>query len=202
MSLKTKADFSRLLGTSRPGAATTALDTAGPARHHTVTDVQDAITAQVGQLDLGWWENRKAVKHRQQAQAGMQRQLTTAQVGQATELLLQKIDGEVKLLCMEFSKDFSDRIAALAENASASQMLVLRKLRQVEAQARNFLFHDLKAELDDLAQMLADGVIDEDDLKAEADIRIHAYSDLKATFAGLMQGYQGVVQNAYQGGTR
>lgn len=132
----------------------------------------------------------------------MQRTLTTARVEQATALMLEKISGEVNILRTAFRQDFSDRIASLAEGAAASQIMVIRKLKAIEAEARNFVLYDLKGELDELGAMHQQGVIDDEDLQQEASFRFARYEQLKDEFTRLMDGYQGVVQNAYQGGNR
>lgn len=201
MNLKSKADFRRLAGN-----AASPTDSSAPAASPLKTtlsasDVQHTLGNQVGALDLGLVGNLKARLHQRREDAKMQRALTTSRVEHATALMLEKIAGEVDILRMAFKQDFSDRIASLAESAAASQVMVVRKLKAIEAEARNFVFYDLKRELDELGAMHQQGVIDEDDLKTEAAFRFERYEKLRAEFTQLMDGYQGVVQNAYRGHT-
>ena len=103
---------------------------------------------------------------------------------------------------MAFKADFSDRIASLAEGAAASQFLIMRKLKALENEARRFVMVDLSEELDRLADLHRKGVLDDKDLEQEATFQFTRYEQLKQEFVKLMDGYQTVVQNAYQGDSR
>lgn len=196
MSIKSKAELRSMASPAMSTAAPLPNSVAGSSL--SVTDVQDAIGMQVGKLNLGVLGNFRAERHRRKAEGAMQRELTTHQVNRATELLREKIDGEVEILRMIFKQDFSDRIAALAENAAASQTLVIRKLKAVEAEARKYLFTDIKRELDELQKLLEDQVIDEDDFQKEAAFRLESYEKLKQLFVEMFDGYRAAVLNAYQ----
>jgi len=194
---KSKADFRRMAGNTRP--TTSASSPASPLKSaFSASEVQQTLATQVGKLDLGLIGNIKARYHQRTEDTRMQRTLTTARVEQATALMLERMAGEVQIIRTAFKQDFSDRIASLAEGAAASQVMVIRKLRAIEAEARNFVFYDLRRELDDLGAMHAQGVIDDQDLEKEAAFRLQRYEQLKQDFVKLMDGYQGVVQNAYQ----
>ncbi|MBQ0944029.1 hypothetical protein KAK07_11855 [Ideonella sp. 4Y16] len=179
--------------TNAPPGATAALAT--PA-------VQQHLRDQVGTLDLGWWGNLRARSQQNRADGEMQKTLIEARAQQATALMLERLSGEVELIRTSFRIDFSDRYASLAENAAASQITVLRKLRALEMEARNLVHVDLKRELDDLQQMLADGVIDDTSFQQEVSFRFQRYEDLKADFARTMNEYQATVQNTYRAGQR
>lgn len=199
---KSKSDFRRAIGDAR-SSHTAGAPSASPLKTYlSAADVQHTISTQVGKLDLGLIGNFKARLHQHAEETHMQRTLTTARVEQATALMLEKISGEVNILRTAFRQDFSDRIASLAEGAAASQIMVIRKLKAIEAEARNFVLYDLKGELDELGAMHQQGVIDDEDLQQEASFRFARYEQLKDEFTRLMDGYQGVVQNAYQGGNR
>ena len=193
---KTKADMRGALQGLAP--STTALGERKPGL--SASDIQASLSSQVGHLDLGLLGNLKATWHRRREQAQMQQTLTSVQVKHATQLMVEKVEGECDILRMAFRKDFSDRIAHLAEAASVSQITVLRKLKAIESEARRFTFHDLKAEMDALSQMLAQGVIDETDFQSEAAHQFARYEELKNQFTRLMDGYAEVVGSAYQGG--
>lgn len=199
--LKSMAEIRQMVGQAR--SSLTAAPTTSPLKSGlSAADVHDTIGAQVGKLDLGVIGNFMTRRHQRSADAKMQRSLTTARAEQATGLMLEKIHGEVEILRVAFRQDFSDRIAALAESAAASQAMVLRKLKAVEAEARNLVLYDIKRELDELQTMLADGVIDEEAFLKEVAFRFKRYDQLKDDFVVLMDSYQGVVQNAYQGAAR
>ena len=166
------------------------------------SEVHNTLAAQVGQLDLGVIGNLRARMHQRAEDSRMQRTLTTARVEQGTALMLEKLNGEVEIVRMAFKQDFSDRIAALAESAAASQFMVMRKLKAIEAEARNFVMYDFKAETDELQAMLNKGVIDEETLLHEVAFRMQRYEELKNKFSELVDGYQGTVQNTYQRGAR
>jgi hypothetical protein len=178
-------------GGGAPPAATPALST---------TAVQQHLHDQVGTLDLGWWGNLKAQRQQQRADGQMQKTLIDARAQQATGLMLERLTGEIKILRTAFQADFSDRIAALAEHAAASQITVLRKLRALEMEARKLVHIDLKRELDDLQQMLADEVLDETGFEQEVGFRFKRYEQLKNDFARTMDEYQATVQNTYRAG--
>lgn len=194
---KSKADFRRMAGDTR--STTSASSPASPLKSaFSASEVQQTLATQVGKLDLGLIGNIKARYHQRTEDTRMQRTLTTARVEQATALMLERMAGEVQIIRTAFKQDFSDRIASLAESAAASQVMVIRKLKAIEAEARNFVLYDLKRELDDLGAMHAQGVIDDEDMEQEAAFRFQRYEQLKQDFVKLMDGYQGVVQNAYQ----
>ena len=194
---KSKADFRRMAGDTRPGV--TGAATASPLRAaFSATDVQQTLAIQVGKLALGLIGILKTRFHQRAEDIRMQRTLTTARAEQATALMLERMAGEVQILRTAFKQDFSDRIASLAESAAASQVMVIRKLKAIEAEARNFVLYDLKHELDELGAMRAGGVIDDEDLEQEAAFRFRRYEQLKADFVMLMDGYLAVVQGAYQ----
>lgn len=199
--LKSMADIRRIVG--HAAAAASNAPAASPLTSSLSTrEVHNTLSAQVGQLDLGLIGNLKARMHQRSQDTRMQRALTTARVEQATALMLEKLHGEVVIVQTTFKQDFSDRIAALAESAAASQIMVLRKLKAIESQARNFVLYDLKAELDELQSMLHQGVIDDEGFQQEAAFRFQRYEQLKLDFTALMDGYQGTVQNTYQSGGR
>jgi hypothetical protein len=129
----------------------------------------------------------------------MQRALVIARVEQASRLMLEKIAGEAEIIRTHFRQDFSDRIAALAEAAVASEITVMRKLRAIEAEARNFVFRDLKRELDELQVLLAQGVLDDESFGQEAGFRLSRYERLRSDFTALIDQYQATVQNTYRG---
>lgn len=164
--------------------------------------VHQTLNEQVGQLDLGVIGNFKTRMFQRQQDAKMQRTLTQARAEQATALMLERLQGEVQIVRTHFKQDFSDRIAALAESAAASQILVMRKLRAIETEARNFVMVDLKRELDELQDMLNQGVIDDEVFNTECAFRMSRYDDLKARFSALLDGYLATVQNTYQGDGR
>jgi len=194
---KSQADFRRMAGDPRPAA--TRSDNASPLKGaFSASEVQQALTTQVGNLDLGIIGNLKARYHRRGEDTRMQRTLDTARAEQATGLMLERMGGEVEIIRTAFKQDFSDRIASLAESAAASQVMVIRKLKAIEAEARNYVFYDLKRELDELGAMRAEGVLDDEDLEQEVAFRLQRYEQLKQDFVKLMDGYQAVVQNAYQ----
>lgn len=166
------------------------------------SEVHNTLAAQVGQLDLGVIGNLRARMHQRAEDSRMQRTLTTARVEQGTALMLEKLNGEVEIVRMAFKQDFSDRIATLAESAAASQFIVIRKLKAIEAEARNFVMYDFKAETDELQTMLNKGVIDEETLLHEVAFRMQRYEELKNKFSELVDGYQSTVQNTYQRGAR
>lgn len=199
---KSKAEFRRMASDMRSSTMSSAPNTSPLKSNLSAAEVHHTISTQVGKLDLGLIGNLKARFHQRAEDAKMQRTLTTARVEQATALMLEKISGEVDILRMAFKQDFSDRIASLAESTAASQIMVIRKLKAIEAEARNFVLYDLKRELDELGAMHQQGVIDDEDLQQEASFRFSRYEQLKDEFTRLMDGYQGVIQNAYQGGAR
>lgn len=199
MSNRTKADLYQMLGEARMAPAPTATKT--PVAM-SAAQVADRIGVHTGKLNLGLIGNYRAEQHRRRAEGAMQRDLTSHRTSRATELLREKIDGEVEILRMHFKQDFNDRIAALAESAAASQTLVIRKLKAVESEARKYLFHDIKRELDELQQMLNDGVIDMTDFQNEAAFRVQSYEQLKQDFVLMFDSYRNVVQNAYQSPSR
>lgn len=199
---KSMADIRRMAGESR-NAATGAQKTASPLKSSLSTaEVHNSLNAQVGKLDLGLIGNLKTRMHQRSKDTKMQRELTTARVEQATALMKEKLRGEVEIVRMAFKQDFSDRISSLAESAAASQILVLRKLQAIETEARNFVSYDLKADMDELQQMLQQDVIDEEVFEQEAAFLLKRYDRLKQTFSTLMEGYQSTVQNTYQTGSR
>lgn len=199
---KTMAEIRRMVGEARPGGANALANTGSGQPVLSTSEVHDALKKQVGQLDLGFFGNLKARSFQRSQDGQMQRTLTAARVEQATALMLEKLQGEVKIVRMHFKQDFSDRIAALAESAAASQILVMRKLKAIEAEARNFVMFDLKQEIDDLQDMLANGVIDDENFLRECDFRMARYEELKGRFSSLLDGYQATVQNTYQGDGR
>lgn len=166
------------------------------------TAVQQHLHDQVGTLDLGWWGNFKAKLHQQRTDGRMQGELIDARAKEATGLMLERLHGEVEILRTAFRADFSDRIAALAENAAASQITALRKLRALEMEARKLVHIDLKRELDGLQQMLADEVLDDTSFEQEVGFCFQRYGQLKADFARTMDEYQATVQNTYRAGQR
>jgi hypothetical protein len=198
--LKTMTELHRMIGDARAAGSHGALVTGAPKPVLSTSEVHESLNAQVGQLDLGAIGNWRARLFQRQQDGQMQRKLTAARAEQATALMLEKLHGEVQIVRMHFKQDFSDRIAALAESAAASQIVVIRKLKAIEAEARNFVDYDLKAETDELQAMLAQGVIDEVGFIREVEFRIRRYDDLKTRFSELLDGYQSTVQNTYQSG--
>lgn len=198
---KSKADFRQMVGDARP-TTTTSPDGSPMKSTLSASDVHHTLSAQVGQLDLGFIGNMKARFHQRAQDTRMQRTLTTARVEQATALMIEKISGEAEIVRMAFRADFSDRIASLAEGAVASQFLIMRKLKVLENEARRFVMVDLSEELDRLADLHRKGVLDDKDLEQEVTFQFARYEQLKAEFVKLMDGYQTVVQNAYQGDSR
>ena len=199
---KTMAEIRRMFGQNRRsggGAVTTGTASKPPL---STSEVHATLSNQVGRLNLGFIGNLKARMFQRAQDGQMQRTLTAARVEQATGLMLEKLHGEVQIVRMHFKQDFSDRIAALAESAAASQILVMRKLKAIEAEARNFVMYDLKQEVDELQDMLAQGVIDDDTFMRECEFRMARYDELKARFSSLLDGYQATVQNTYQGDGR
>ena len=164
--------------------------------------VQQHLQDQVGSLDLGWWGNLRARGQQHRADGQMQKTLIEARAQQATALMLERLSGEVEIVRTSFRIDFSDRIATLAENAAASQITVLRKLRSLEMEARKLVHVDLKHELDDLQQMLQDEVLDDTSFQQEVAFRFQRYEELKNDFARTMNEYQATVQNTYRAGQR
>lgn len=199
---KTMAEIRRMVGEARPSGANALANTGSGQPVLSTSEVHDTLNKQVGQLDLGFFGNLKARSFQRSQDGRMQRTLTAARVEQATALMLEKLQGEVQIVRIHFKQDFSDRIAALAESAAASQILVMRKLKAIEAEARNFVMYDFKAETDELQAMLNKGVIDEETLLHEVAFRMQRYEELKNKFSELVDGYQGTVQNTYQRGAR
>ena len=197
--MKTMAELRRLTDQAGVPVSTSSAPTGvNPAL--STPAVQQHLHDQVGTLDLGWWGNLRAQMQQRNADGRMQGTLIEARAQQATALMLERLDGEVKLLRTAFRADFSDRIAALAETAAASQITVLRKLRALEMEARKLVHLDLKRELDDLQQMLADEVLDDTSFQQEVTFRFQRYEQLKNDFARTMDDYQATVQNTYRAG--
>lgn len=167
-----------------------------------VVDVNSRLVTGVGDLDLGPFGNLMAKRHQRKEEGQLQRALVTERAAQARALMLEKIHGEAEIIRTAFRQDFSDRIAALAEAAAASQITVLRKLRAIESEARGFVLRDLKRELDELEGLLAEGVVDEEGFKQEAAFRFARYETLKADLTGLLDEYQRTVQSAYRASNR
>ncbi|MBQ0942275.1 hypothetical protein KAK07_02880 [Ideonella sp. 4Y16] len=200
---KTMEELRRHLqsGAASRSATPTAAPPAGPHALST-SQVHQTLIEQVGEMDLGRLGNWRARRHQRAEEERMHRTLTTARAEQAAALMREKLQGEVEIIRMRFSQDFSDRIAALAESAAASQVMVMRKLKAIEAEARNFVMYDLKAETDELQDMLVNGVIDEPTFHREASFRLQGYEALKQRFSDLMDAYQNTVQHTYQGHPR
>lgn len=194
----TMSELRRRAGQASP-ASTTTLPGSGENAVLSTTAVHDTLNQQVGQLDLGLIGNFRNRLFQRKQDGQMQRTLTQARAEQATALMLERLQGEVQILRTRFKQDFSDRIAALAESAAASQIMAMRKLHALENEARNFVMEDLKRELDGLQEMLARGVMDEESFDAECAFRMARYDDLKARFSALLDGYLATVQNTYQG---
>ena len=164
--------------------------------------VHRQLSEQVGQLDLGLIGNLRALVHQRSEDSRMQRRLTTARAEKATELMLEKINGEVEILRTTFRADFSDRISALAEAAASSQINVMRKLRALEMEARKLVHIDLKHELDELQEMHRQDVLDDQSFQQEVAYRFTRYEQLKSDFTRTMDEYQATVQNTYQSSSR
>lgn len=199
--MKTMAEL-RKLGTQAGVPATSSSVPPGATPTLSTAAVQQHLHDQVGELDLGWWGNHKAQAQQRRADGDMQKTLIKARAEQATALMLERLSGEVEIIRTAFRADFSDRIAALAENAAASQITVLRKLRALEMEARKLVNIDLKRELDDLQQMLADAVLDDTGFQQEVAFCFQRYTALKSDFSRTMDEYQATVQNTYRASQR
>lgn len=198
--LKPMADIRRMVGDGGSTVARRAPDAPAPAL--SVAEVNGKLVSGVGDLDLGPVGNYLARRHQRKAEGRMQRVLVSERADQARNLMLEKIHGEAEIIRTAFRQDFSDRIAALAEGAAASQITVLRKLRALESEARGFVLRDLKHELDELQVLLDQGVVDEDGFKAEATFRFARYDSLKAALTTLIDDNQSTVQSVYRSSSR
>lgn len=199
---RTMTEIRRMIGeanTARNSALATA-DIDKPLM--STTEVQATLNQQVSQLDLGFIGNLRARMFQRGQDGRMQRTLTAARAEEATGLMLKKLKGEVQIIQMQFDRDFSDRIAALAESAAASQIMVMRKLKAIEGEARNFVMYDLKRETEKLENMLNEGVIDEAYFTNECAFRMARYEELRGRFSAMLDGYQANVQNTFKGDAR
>lgn len=197
---KPMADIRRMVGNSDTPPAGRLAE--APAAALSVAEVNGKLVSGVGDLDLGVVGNYLARRHQRKEEGKLQRVLVSERAEQARNLMLEKIHGEAEIIRTAFRQDFSDRIAALAEGAAASQITVLRKLRALESEARGYVLRDLKRELDGLHGLLDEGVIDDDDFKTEASFRFTRYESLKAGLTALIDEYQHTVQSVYRSGSR
>lgn len=195
---KTMADFRRLVGDPAQPTAASAPGAPGLS----VAEVNGKLVTGVGDMDLGLVGNLLAKRHQRKEERKTQDALVTERAAQTRALMLEKIHGEAEIIRVSLKLDFSDRIAALAEAAAASQITVLRKLRAIESEARGYVLRDLKRELDELEALLAQGVVDDEGFKQEAAFRFARYERLKSDLTALIDEYQGTVQNAYSPGGR
>lgn len=189
---KTMADFRRAVGNAAQPQSTSP---GSPAL--SVGEVNGKLITGVGDMDLGLVGNMLAKRHQRKEERKTQDVLVTERAAATRALMLEKIHGEAEIIRVSLKLDFSDRIAALAEAAAASQITVLRKLRAIESEARGYVLRDLKRELDELETLLTQGVIDDQGFTQEVTFRFARYELLKADLTALIDEYQGTVQNAY-----